>query len=140
MKFAIIRKSIIFLIILTPLIADLGCKKQVKCGCGKDVVLTLITDADHPYIIANVYYTESSKTAYFYSNYYSGSTFYFCNPGKWIDTLVLKKYTSGTELLVSGKAYYECNYLMNSSNYGYYVSPVYQVDVTDIEKNNYGKK
>jgi hypothetical protein len=138
MKFAILRKSIIFLIILTPLIIDLGCKKQKKCGCGKDVIFTLTLDADRPYIYANVYYTESSKTAYFYSSLYSGSTFYFCNPGKWMD--LLKTFTSGQELLVSGNVFYECNYLMNSGNYGYYVPPVYQVDVTDVKKNNYGKK
>lgn len=137
MKFAILRRSIIVLIILTPLIVDLGCKKQVKCGCGKDIVFTLTISEAKPYIIANVYYTETAKTAYFYSSLYSGSTFYFCNPSKWMD--LLKTFSQGQELLVSGNAYYECNYLMNSGDYGYYIPPVYQVDVTDIQKNNYGK-
>jgi hypothetical protein len=132
MKSNILQKSIIVLIIIAPLIADLGCKKQPKCGCGKDVIFELTDGA------ANVYYSESSRTAYFYSATSSGSTYYFCNPGKWIDTL--KTFTSGQELLVSGKAYYECNYLMNSGNYGYYIPPVYQVEVTDIKENNYGKK
>jgi hypothetical protein len=132
MKSIILRKSIIVLIIIAPLIADLGCKKQPKCGCGKDVLYELTDGA------ANVYYSESSRSAYFYSATSSGSTYYFCNPGKWIDTLVT--FTSGQELLVSGKVYYECNYLMNAGNYGYYIPPVYQVDVTAIKENNYGKK
>lgn len=132
MKSFILRKSIIGLIILIPLVADLGCKKQPKCGCGKDVIFEL-TDGT-----ANVYYTVSSRTAYFYSSLSSGSVYYFCNPGKWIDELA--KFTSGQELLVSGKVFYECNYLMNAGNYGYYVAPTYQVDVTSVKENNYGKK
>lgn len=132
MKPIILRKSIIVLIIIAPLITDLGCKKQPKCGCGKDVIFELTGGA------ANVYYSIDSRSAYFYSAMSSGSTYYFCNPGKWIDTL--KTFTSGQELLVSGKVYYECNYLMNAGNYGYYIPPVYQVDVTDIKENNYGKK
>jgi hypothetical protein len=135
MKFDILRKLTIVLIILTPLVTDMGCKKQKRCGCGKDVIQE-ITDG-----FVYVYYDTSTKSAYFYPESLDGSTYWFCNPGKWIDTLI--KYTSGTsgkEMLVSGKAYYECNYLMNAGNYGYYVPPVYQVDVTDVKKNNYGKK
>jgi YHS domain-containing protein len=138
MKSIIQRKSIIVLIILTPLIADLGCKKQPKCGCGKDVLFEINQGT------ANVYYTESSRSAFFYSTMSTGSTYYFCNPGKWIDTLKTFKTDPKTgqlyPLLISGKAYYECSYLMNSGNYGYYIPPVYQVEVTAIEENNYAKK
>jgi hypothetical protein len=126
------RKLIIVLIILAPLFTDLGCKKQPKCGCGKDIVFELTDGA------ANIYYLESSRTAYFYSTMSTGSTYYFCNPGQWIDSL--KKYPQGQILLVTGKAYYECNYLMNSGNYGYYMPPVYQVEVTAIKEDRYGKK
>jgi YHS domain-containing protein len=132
MKFNILRKSIIILIILTPLITDQGCKKQPKCGCGKDVIFTL-TDAQ-----VLVQYTESSKTAVFYPTVNTGETYYFCNPGKWIDTL--KTMNTQQYVLLSGKAYYDCTYLMNSGSYGYYVPPVYQVDVTSIKEDNYGKK
>ena len=132
MKSFILRKSIIVLIILAPFFIDLGCKKQPKCGCGKDVMLSLTNS------VVSVYYTESSKTAYFISAYYSGSYFYFCNPGKWMD--LLKTFPSGKELLVTGSCFYECNYLMNAGNYGYYIPPTYQVDVTDVKENNYGKK
>jgi hypothetical protein len=135
MKSFILRKSIIVLIILAPLIADMGCKKQPKCGCGKDVVFE-ITDGS-----ASVYYIESSRSAYFFSSESAGSTYYFCNPGEWIDTI--KVYTQnkqGQTLLITGKAYYECNYLMNSSNYGGYIPPTYQVEVTAIKEDNYHKK
>ena len=132
MKPVIIRKSIIVLIILAPLIADLGCRKQPKCGCGKDEVFE-ITDGS-----ATVYYILDSKSAYFYSIESSGSTYYFCNPGKWIDSL--KVYPQGKNLLISGKVYYECTYLMNSGNLGYYTPPVYQVDVTSVKEDNYSKK
>lgn len=132
MKSFILRKSIILLIILTPLVFDIGCKKQKKCGCGKDVIFE-ITDGS-----ASIYYTESSKSAYFLAANSTGSTYYFCNPGKWID--FLKGYSQGQTLLITGKVYYECTYLMNSGNYGYYIPPVYQVDVTNIKEDNYNKK
>jgi hypothetical protein len=132
MKSFILRKSIIVFIIIAPLFADLACKKQPKCGCGKDVIFELTDGA------ANFYYMAESKSVYFYSVMSTGSTYYLCNPGKWIDTLAT--YPQGQMLLVSGKAYYECNYLMNSGNYGYYMPPVYQVEVTAIKEDNYGKK
>jgi hypothetical protein len=127
-----IGKLLLSFIILIPLFSDLGCKKQPKCGCGKDLIFD-ITDGQ-----ANVYYIENSKTAYFYSASSSGSTYYFCNPGQWIDSL--KKYPQGKVLLISGKAYYDCTYLMNSGNYGYYIPPTYQVEVSNIREDKYSKK
>jgi hypothetical protein len=132
MKSINLRKLAIVIIFLAPLIFDQGCKKQKKCGCGKDVIFELIDGQ------VNVFYLEASRTAYFYSTASSGSTYYFCNPGQWIDTL--KKYPQGQLFLLSGKAYYECTYLMNSGNYGYYIPPTYQVDVTNIKEDRYGKK
>jgi hypothetical protein len=132
MKFVVLRKLIIILIILTPLAINFGCKKQKKCGCGKDVLFTI--DAGQAY----VYYDEATSSAYFFPYVTTGSTYYFCNPGAMMSTL--KKHTSGQLLLVSGKVYYECNYYMNAGNYGYYVPPVYQVDVTEIREDSYGKK
>jgi hypothetical protein len=139
MKSIILRKSIIVLIILTPLFTDLACKKQAKCGCGKDVIFEISDESMNNK--AYVYYSESSKTAYFYPELSSTSPYYFCNPGRWIDTLKNNKYDSGKLLLVTGKVYYDCTYLMNSgNNYGGYSPPVYQVDVTDLKEDNYAKK
>ena len=135
MKSYRLRKLLVILIILTPLFSDLGCKKQPKCGCGKDVVFE-ISDGQ-----AQVYYDESSKSAYFLSVMSTGSYYYFCNPGKWIDSLkVYTNNTQGAVLLLTGKCYYDCTYLMNAGNYGGYLPPTYQVDVTNIKKDNYSKK
>jgi hypothetical protein len=132
MKFSLHKKLIIVLIILAPLVTDQGCKKQPKCGCGKDVIFTL-TDTQ-----VLITYDESSKSAGFTPLVSSGETFYFCNPGKWID--LLKTMNTNQYLLLSGQAYYECSYIMNSGNYGYQMQPVYQVNVTSIKKDSYGKK
>jgi hypothetical protein len=132
MKSVILRKSIIVLIILTPLFTDLGCKKQPRCGCGKDVI-EAITEGS-----AYVYYSASARSAYFYDAALDGSTYWFCNPSQWLDTL--QKYPSGQMLLVTGNVYYDCTYYMNNSNLGYYTPPVYQVIVSDVKKNNYAKK
>jgi hypothetical protein len=132
------RKSLILIIILLPLLFDMGCKKQKKCGCGKDVIFD-ITEENGP---VSVYYIASSKTAYFPSAATYGSYYYFCNPGTWSDAL--NTYTQGglhpSSLIITGKVYYDCSYLMNSSNYGYGYPPQYQVEVTGIKENNYGKK
>lgn len=135
MKSFIFRKSIIVFIIVAPLLFDFGCKKQAKCGCGKDVIFTLDNKS------ANIYYSAQTRSASFTVSTAYGSTYYICSPGRWVDSLVLKNYTSGQNLLVSGKAYYDCTYLMNSSNYAYgQIPPVYQVEVTSIKEDNYGKK
>jgi hypothetical protein len=42
-------------------------------------------------------------------------------------------------LLLSGKAFYDCTYMMQSSNSSYYSYPVFQVEVTGIKEDNYGK-
>ena len=131
MKGGIIRKTAVIMIILILLIADLGCKKQPKCGCGKDVIFEL--DEDAVYIQVN----ESSNTVIFYPAISTGATYYFCNPGQWMDTL--KTMNTEQYLLISGKVYYECNYLYNSGNYYYQLPPVYQIDVTAIAEDNYGK-
>ena len=131
MRYVILRKLTIILVIIMPLFAYQSCKKQAKCGCGKDEIFELV---DAPVMVQ---FNETSTTVVFYPVVSSGSTYYFCNPGKWIDTL--KTLNTEQYLLVSGKVYYECNYLYNSSNYYYQIPPVYQVDVTSILEDNYGK-
>jgi hypothetical protein len=135
MKSPIFRNILIVLIIIVPLITDLGCKKQPKCGCGKDVIFEL---AENKVL---VYYSPTATSAQFVAadGFGSqGSQYQFCNPGDYYDTL--KTYPQGQLFLVSGKAYYECSYLMNSGNSGYYMPPVYQVEVTSLKEDNYGLK
>jgi hypothetical protein len=132
MKIKILRKILVFLIIMTPVVAYQGCKKQPRCGCGKDVIFEL---KDAQVIIQ---YSQTTSTAIFYPAVSNGSTYYFCNPGDWLDSL--KKLNTSEYLLVSGKAYYECNYLYNSGNSYYQMPPVYQVEVSSVKEDNYGKK
>jgi len=129
----IIRKFIVVLIIIAPAISYSGCKKQDKCGCGNDVILTL-TNAK-----ANVYFNDSGTNISFTRPEDPYSTYNFCNPGEMFPKL--EDYKSGDQLLVSGFAYWECNYVYQSSNYSYgTMYKVYQVQVTDIYLDLYGKK
>lgn len=126
------QKTILLIIILLPLVFNIECKKQPKCGCGNDVIFTL-NDAQ-----VYVQYNESSNTVLFYPSVATGATYYFCNPSQWMDSL--KKLNTREYLLISGDVFYECNYLYQSSNYYYQIPPVYQVEVTSVREDNYGKK
>lgn len=130
---------LVVLIILLPVASWSGCKKQAKCGCGKDVVSTIDSMLiDH----SRVVYGTNGGSAYFtLSNAYGYyDTYYFCNP-----TEMYSKYSAMNnkdQMILSGKLYWECQYLMNSSNsYGYQqYYKVYNIDVTLLEPYLYGKK
>lgn len=129
----ILRKLIIVLIIITPAVSYSGCKKQAKCGCGNDVVRSL-TNAK-----ATVYFNDSGTNISFTLAEDPYSTYNFCNPGEMFPKL--QDYKSGDQLLVSGHAYWECNYVYQSSNYSYgSMYKVYMVQVTDLYVDLYGKK
>jgi hypothetical protein len=132
MKHSIFRKILVILIFAIPLVSYPGCKKQAKCGCGKDVLFTLTNTRAHVYF-------PTPSNVYFASLNDPYSTYYFCNPSEWAEKL--KEYKSGDELLVSGHAYWECNYLYqagNSSYSSYYKS--YVVQVTNVYMDLFGKK
>ena len=131
-----IRKALVFLIIMLPVIVDLGCKKQARCGCGKDVLFELQFEEAREYFNKEFTNVQVSTTAN------PNSTYYFCNPGE------MRKYFSESEsgdvLLVSGKVYWNCNYIYNQSNYSYGYSysslyKVYDIEVTSVSTNLYGK-
>jgi hypothetical protein len=131
MQLNILRKILVILIFATPAISYSGCKKQAKCGCGKDVLFTL---ADEP---AYVYFNETGSNIYFTSLSDPYSTYYFCNPSEMFPKM--SDYNPGDQLLVSGYVYWDCNYLYQASNssYGAYYK-VYMVEVTNMDL--YGKK
>ncbi len=109
-----------------------GCKKQPKCGCDGDALDSL--DKKNVYIS----YDAVNKTARFTTIWDQYSIYYFCNPSQWISELT--KFDQGEEILVSGEYFYECNYLMNSSNSYYYsYMRMYQVQVTAVASNEWGK-
>jgi len=133
MRGHIIRKILIVLIIVAPIFSYSGCKKQPRCGCGKDVLFSL----DHRQ--AHVYYNESgsSITCQLLNDPYS--TFNFCNPGEMFPKLT--DFKSGDVLLVSGDVFWECNYLYQQSQYSYQsYYKIYMIQVSDVSIDLYGKK
>jgi hypothetical protein len=126
-----LRKFIVVLIIIAPMISYSGCKKQTRCGCGNDVLITLTGSS------AYVYWSTSSNI-YFQLVGDPYSTYYFCNPSEMYPKLSDAK--SGDILQLSGHVYWDCNYVYQSSN-SPYQSPykVYQCQVTDLTLDLYGK-
>jgi hypothetical protein len=134
MSVRIIRKLLVALIIIAPVFSYSGCKKQAKCGCDGDILFTLNKAQ------ATVYYNETGTSISFQPLAEPYSTYNFCNPSEMFPKLA--DFKSGDVLLVSGSAYWECNYLYQSSNSSYQQSPykVYMIQVTDVTVDLYGKK
>jgi hypothetical protein len=133
MRSGILRKLAVFLIIVLPVFTFADCKKQAKCGCDGDALHTLDKAQAH------VYWNENGSTVWCVLLSDPYSYYYFCNPGEMFPKLADSQ--QGDILLVSGNAYWECNFLYQSSNYSYNTSltKVYQVKVTDVYVNLYGK-
>ncbi|MFO7852112.1 MAG: hypothetical protein ACQERS_13265 [Bacteroidota bacterium] len=110
-----------------------SCKKQPKCGCDGDIINELVGFPVY------VYYDTSNVAAWFNPINSPTSTYYFCNPSDYMS--YLKRFDQGAYLLVDGHVYWECNYLMQASNNSYYsyLYKTYQIDVTDLYEDLYGK-
>jgi len=122
----------IVLIVTAGVILAGGCKKQHKCGCDGDALDTLKNI--HVYIS----YEADNSTARFTPLRDPYSIYYFCNPSEWMSELT--KFEQGEEILISGPFFYECNYLMSSSNsYSYNYMKIYQIQVTNVAAYEYGK-
>lgn len=122
----------VVVLIIAGLLTMPGCKKQPKCGCDGDALDTLNL------IHVNIKYDAENKSAQFSPLGNPYEIYYFCNPSKWMSALT--KFSQGEEILISGPYFYECNYLMNSSNSYYYnLWRIYQIDVTDVRAYEYGK-
>jgi hypothetical protein len=127
----IIRKVLVGLIIIAPVFSYSGCRKQAKCGCGKDVLFTLTGSS--AYI-----YWDSGATISFQTVGDPYSTYTLCNPSEMFPKLTDAK--SGDILQVSGHVYWDCNYVYQSSNSSYSsYYKVYNVLATDLSLNLYGK-
>jgi hypothetical protein len=135
MKMYIVRKILVVLIMVLPLISWSGCKKQAKCGCGKDVLFSLKDELlDHSAIT----FGANGASASFSIGY---STYIFCNP---IEMYALySAMNKDDQMILSGDAFWECSYLMQSGSGGssyYYYYKVYNIEVTKLEPYLYGKK
>jgi hypothetical protein len=128
-----LRKAFVALIIIIAAFTSADCKKQAKCGCGKDVLFTLANSS------ANIYFNESGTSIYFQPIGDIYSTYYFCNPSEMFPKLADSK--SGDILQISGLVYWDCNYVYQSSNSSYTsIYKIYNVEVTDLTIDPYGKK
>jgi len=74
MRGNLIRKFLVILIIILPAISYTGCKKQKKCGCGKDVLFTITNQP------AYVYFNDTGSIMYMSAVGDPYSTYHFCNP------------------------------------------------------------
>jgi hypothetical protein len=128
----ILFHNAIILAVVAGVILLAGCRKQPKCGCDGDALDTLF-DA-HVYIT----YDADKKMAQFTPLWSPYEIYYFCNPSEFMSELT--KFDQGEEILVSGPYFYECNYLMSSSNSYYYnLWRIYQIQVTSVSSYDYGK-
>jgi hypothetical protein len=131
MRANIIRKILVALIIVIPVFSYSGCRKQAKCGCGKDVLYTLTEQSVYVY-------WSSSTSIYFMIVGDPYSTYYLCNPSEMYPNL--KDAKSGDVLLVSGHVYWDCNYVMQSSNSSYQsIYKIYNCQATDLRLDLFGK-
>ncbi|MDR2886501.1 MAG: hypothetical protein LBV26_00605 [Bacteroidales bacterium] len=130
----LLKKMLVAVVISAPLFISTDCKKQKQCGCGKDIIQS---PADAVFYV----YFKPGDMASIYMTPSSGIDIYtLCNPDEILPKL--EKFTSGAEFIVSGDAYWDCNYVMQASNYGYNYDyrTYYNIRVTDIELVLYGKK
>lgn len=133
MKIKFLRKLLVVLIMTMPVFANTDCKKQPKCGCDGDALFTLDKTP------ARVYWQNSETIMFMTIADPIYSTYYFCNPGEMYSKLADSK--SGDVLLVSGDVFWDCSYLYQQSNYSYGTYyKTYQVRVTDVHADMYGKK
>ncbi len=128
------RKIFIILLAGIPVLTFTDCKKQDKCGCGKDVLFSFTNSP------CTVYYNDTGTIIYLQTSGDPYSTYSFCNPVEMYPKI--KGYKSGEELLVSGNVYWDCNYVWQSSNNSYQTSlyKQYNIQVTDAYLDMYGKK
>ncbi len=127
-----ISKFLIAGVIIFAMFISTDCKKQVRCGCGKDVVRSLVNTS------ANIYFSPDKATisCYIVGNQYASYT--FCNPSEMAPKLV--DISSGDIMLVTGSAYYDCQALSQQSNSRYpSIQQYYQIEVDDLTLDLYGK-
>jgi hypothetical protein len=132
MRGNIIRRILVALIIFAPAFSYTGCKKQAKCGCGKDALLTL-TEAS-----CIITWTADGATIQATVVGDAYSYYIFCNPTEMFPHLADAK--QGDILQVSGSVYWDCTYVSQSSNSSYQsLTKTYDIQVTDLSINLYGK-
>jgi len=128
-----LKKLLIAGVFICAVFISTDCKKQIRCGCGKDVFIELTEAA------ANIYFTSDKGVISCTLVGQPYSTYNFCNPTAMAANLGDAKY--GDVMLVTGNVYYDCTSVYQQSNTGYSQSLVqyYQIDVTGLAFDLYGK-
>ncbi len=132
-----IRKIVISAIIIFPVLFFQGCKKQVKCGCGKDILFSIDNELMDYSSISYSSNGQSASFAIYNGIYYD--TYIFCNPEEMYSTYT--DLTGEEQLLISGDVFWDCTYMMQRSNsyyYSYY--KIYNIQITGMKSYLYGKK
>jgi hypothetical protein len=127
-----LRKLLVVLIVIIPVFST-DCKKQPRCGCTGDVLTTLTLDP------STVVFNSDGSVIYFTPLSEPLNVYNFCNPSEIFPKLA--DYKSGDILLVSGKVFWDCNYIYQASN-SYYQSygKQFQILGSDVTTNLYGGK
>ena len=132
----LLRKILVVVVLFAALFINTDCKKQKRCGCRGDVLYGYQNETE-------VYFSDETSTIMMYviNSYGSVDQFTFCNPDEIRPKL--EKFKSGVDaLVVLGNVYWDCNYVMQASSnpyYGYGYGAAYNIYVTDIYMDMYGK-
>jgi hypothetical protein len=132
----LLRKVLVVVFLFTPMFVNTDCTKQKRCGCPPK------GDILYEYGRENVVFFDDESTIilmYEANSYGYYDTYTFCNPDEWRSEV--EKFKSGVdELVVRGSVYWDCQYVINSSSSssGSY-SAAYNIYVTDIYMDMYGK-
>ena len=128
----LLRKAFLIVVLFATAFINTDCKKQKRCGCGKDVLFPLEDE------ICYVYFSDETSTITMMraGDYYSNYT--FCNPDEIRPKLENVKY--GAEMVVSGDVFWDCSYVWQESNsYSYSSYRSYTIIVKDIYVDLYGR-
>lgn len=132
MRVKFIRKFLVIALVTISAFYASDCKKQAKCGCKGDVIKSLVGEQ------ARVYFTDGSTIQFTPLND-PYSQYNFCNPGEMFPKLA--DVNSGDIMLITGEAFWNCQYAYQASNSYYYSSyRVYDIIVSDVYVDLYGKK
>ena len=122
MKLKIIRKVLVAMVMILPLLAGNSCKDD-KCGCYKgDIQGTHLGFALNT---SDIVYTDNGTSAYFIQGYY---IYYFCNPVAMYETYKDIEDNNYPLIELIGDTYWNCNYVYRRSSNSYYQYYSYSVE------------
>ena len=134
---SLLRKLLVIIVLFAPLFVNTDCKKQKRCGCRGDALYDYESRFED-----QVHFSDESSMILMYNLtiYNTYDSYTFCNPDEIRPKL--ENYKSGDVLVVKGKIFWDCNYVIQVSNNpytSYNYGRAYNIYVTDIYMDLYGK-